>query len=616
MKKVTRSLILVSAVTFLPAAIESTPASATTPEQANLTELISKLPPERVAIPKFSCQQHDYSLSTTFGINTNSADVIGWESSYFERAGYDAKTRCLQVSNRLQQYQEDGTISNITKGYINGMPVLCIGEKPNANECRSGNDRGLVLTLHRRANASSELQKLKNDLDGAKSTYSEKIGCKAYDENLVKSLRSNGSFAKGKIQVLNNLYGTINQSAKIKLALYHSDAPSRVLNTWSYDPNEMAFLSKDNKQLNIGNDWGIQLILSNGTKSCVYPVSMVSRFDNGKFHVETTSLWQGMTPPPPPPKPIVFHLDKKNITGYNKVTMEGDATLNPNDGTYNLNLVTRRENLIAGASGKVTLTFLGENEEGKNEKNLYEVNKDCGIDTFGARVRHCDKDGQIPQEVRLKVKEVRIDAFNGEGDNIFTQGGKFVVSRGVSAAKTIYNKPLTGWMDITEDIAKSGLATAAKVLEIDHLFGHKTNKWNERGDLEKDGWTVVYLKEMDMKQYKDLGTAGVTDVFVGGGSQTLNFFINYAQESYTLLLTGISEKGSKTISDTVQKDFSPENLLSLLDKKGGSLSISGIDLDVGIAEYSRAECNPFGCVPMIPSYQPYIRYKLGIGAGW
>lgn len=58
--------------------------------------------------------------------------VILWSSDYFGKAGFDPQTRCELVSQRFQQYYNNGTLNYLTTGRMNRMPVVCVAEKKAA----------------------------------------------------------------------------------------------------------------------------------------------------------------------------------------------------------------------------------------------------------------------------------------------------------------------------------------------------------------------------------------------------------------------------------------------------------------------------------------------------
>jgi len=114
--------------------------------------------------PQFICDPKTQLI--TYGIVGNQKiPVIGWSPLFSNSGKTSAKTRCAQVSARLQQYATEGTLSNLTTGYINKTPVLCIGKTPNSHQCRAGGNRGNVLTLQRKENPKLELEQIKAALN-------------------------------------------------------------------------------------------------------------------------------------------------------------------------------------------------------------------------------------------------------------------------------------------------------------------------------------------------------------------------------------------------------------------------------------------------------------------
>lgn len=80
--------------------------------------------------------------------------VILWSSDYFGKAGFDPQTRCELVSQRFQQYYNNGTLNYLTTGRMNRMPVVCVAQK------EGGPCTGLLFTLKPESNPSATLQRL------------------------------------------------------------------------------------------------------------------------------------------------------------------------------------------------------------------------------------------------------------------------------------------------------------------------------------------------------------------------------------------------------------------------------------------------------------------------
>lgn len=82
--------------------------------------------------------------------------VIRWYSDYFSSAGYTPWTRCQEVTGRFQKAYDRGLLSNVTTGYVNGLPVVCAS---SGSGCNSDN---LLFTLKKGADAAAAVQKLFN----------------------------------------------------------------------------------------------------------------------------------------------------------------------------------------------------------------------------------------------------------------------------------------------------------------------------------------------------------------------------------------------------------------------------------------------------------------------
>jgi len=90
--------------------------------------------------------------------------VILWKSDFFKAAGYDAQTRCKQVSSRFAAYGKEKALTFLTAGKLSGQPVICITNK-EAGDCGDGValNNGLLFTLK----SSNDSQAVLEDLAAA-----------------------------------------------------------------------------------------------------------------------------------------------------------------------------------------------------------------------------------------------------------------------------------------------------------------------------------------------------------------------------------------------------------------------------------------------------------------
>jgi len=103
----------------------------------------------------FSCGlSRDGTPTTLAMVPRGNIPIIRWVSEYFTPFGYDPQTRCKQVSNRLQVYQEQGIANFITTGIQDGLDVICV------SSVLGGPCTGLLFTLRPGDSASQVIQDL------------------------------------------------------------------------------------------------------------------------------------------------------------------------------------------------------------------------------------------------------------------------------------------------------------------------------------------------------------------------------------------------------------------------------------------------------------------------
>jgi hypothetical protein len=147
---------------------------------------------------------------------------------------------------------------------------------------------------------------------------------------------------------------------------------------------------------------------------------------------------------------------------------------------------------------------------------------------------------------------------------------------------------------------------------------HQTNKPEVKANLEKDGWIVTYSKEFSHDEYLKLAAAIVADVAVTKGGATTVYFSEFASDSLRQIIKEVQAKAPQAL-EAVQQGLTPEKLLSAIrtsfngDKV--TLSLGGVNLEVGRATYNRAECTKIPllgkkCITTPNTYQPYIRFQV------
>ncbi|MEC4985123.1 MAG: COP23 domain-containing protein [Oscillatoria sp. PMC 1068.18] len=102
----------------------------------------------------FYCGTSNGKPTTMASTPRGNIPVVHWVSPHFTGAGYNPQTRCEEVSSRFQTYYNNGTLSYLTTGIMNGQPVVCV------TSTNGGGCSGLLFTLKRGQNASRTLQQL------------------------------------------------------------------------------------------------------------------------------------------------------------------------------------------------------------------------------------------------------------------------------------------------------------------------------------------------------------------------------------------------------------------------------------------------------------------------
>lgn len=102
----------------------------------------------------FFCDLSNGVPTTMARNDRRQAPLIRWVSNFGSQAGYTAQQRCLEVSNRFQEYYNAGKLKFLTTGRINGQNVVCVADRIG------GACAGLLFTLKPTSNPGETLQNL------------------------------------------------------------------------------------------------------------------------------------------------------------------------------------------------------------------------------------------------------------------------------------------------------------------------------------------------------------------------------------------------------------------------------------------------------------------------
>ncbi|GJD22594.1 hypothetical protein RIVM261_075500 [Rivularia sp. IAM M-261] len=83
----------------------------------------------------FSCKNKQGIWTTVMATKQGERNLIHWDSEYFKKSGYTPKTRCNQVTGRLNNYFDDTSEQSISSGRMNNLPVICITSS-NGGSCQ------------------------------------------------------------------------------------------------------------------------------------------------------------------------------------------------------------------------------------------------------------------------------------------------------------------------------------------------------------------------------------------------------------------------------------------------------------------------------------------------
>jgi hypothetical protein len=113
--------------------------------------------PSQAQSVEFQCGADYQNIPTTYVETPGGVvEIFKWKSTYFQGA-YTPVQRCLEVTQRMNQFQPDYLVT----GRVNNYNVICAGMSCDRN------GRNILLTLRPDQNPSQVLQEIDNTRDGA-----------------------------------------------------------------------------------------------------------------------------------------------------------------------------------------------------------------------------------------------------------------------------------------------------------------------------------------------------------------------------------------------------------------------------------------------------------------
>lgn len=171
---------------------------------------MSFAPPSQAQSVQFQCGADSQDIPTTY-VETQGGvvEIFKWRSTYFQ-GNYTPVQRCLEVTQRMNQFQPDYLVT----GRVNNYNVICAGMNCDQN------GSNILLTLRPDQNPSQVLQEIDNTRDGAGGPSMQFNG----SSNILNNFRRS------------NLSRTSDGSLALNLTRHIQTAP-KLQNNFSQNPS-------------------------------------------------------------------------------------------------------------------------------------------------------------------------------------------------------------------------------------------------------------------------------------------------------------------------------------------------------------------------------------------
>lgn len=107
---------------------------------------------ETSPVTTFSCRSNNGVPTTIASTPRGNISLISWAYNLGNEAGYTPQKRCEEVSNRFQQYYDQGVLNFVTTGRKNNQNIICVSSE------KGGACQGLLFTLKPSDNPSEVIQ--------------------------------------------------------------------------------------------------------------------------------------------------------------------------------------------------------------------------------------------------------------------------------------------------------------------------------------------------------------------------------------------------------------------------------------------------------------------------
>lgn len=141
--------------------------------------------------------------------------------------------------------------------------------------------------------------------------------------------------------------------------------------------------------------------------------------------------------------------------------------------------------------------------------------------------------------------------------------------------------------------------------------GHKTNKWDIRHNLERDGWWVAYGKEIGYKEYQEFGEAVAASVAAENPAPAMAYLKALVAESVAVLARNAGREFGTKVRDVAERELVSAFYDAVKNGRVRTIKLAGLEVQLGMATYNREETG----VPLPNTFQPYMRMRLVIDRG-
>ena len=122
-----------------------------------ITAILSQ--PTQAQSKKFVCQESKSNIPTTYADTPEGPKpVMRFASTYFPPP-YTPMRRCQEITERYNQFHEQGILEYMTSGWVNQLPVICAGQ--------SCSEDTILLTLKPDQEPDQALQEILANRSGA-----------------------------------------------------------------------------------------------------------------------------------------------------------------------------------------------------------------------------------------------------------------------------------------------------------------------------------------------------------------------------------------------------------------------------------------------------------------